>query len=109
MSNRRWMIQDRYGYPIYLTEERWNHIIEDMNHPEMADYEAYIKDTVHTGRRKQDTLNPQKYRYSKPYNDLIEDNTHVVVIILFRFHEDEQGRPEPNNYIVTAYMKEVGQ
>ena len=108
MFNRRWTIQDRYGYYIYLTEERWNHIIEDMNHPEIADYEEYIKDTIQTGRRKQDALNPQKYRYSKAYTDLIEDNTHMVVIILFRFSEDEQGRPEPNNYIVTAYMKEVG-
>ena len=108
MFNRRWTIQDRYGYHIYLTEERWNHIIEDMNHPEMADYEEYMKDTIQTGRRKQDALNPQKYRYSKSYTDLIEDNTHMVVIILFRFSEDEQGRPEPNNYIVTAYMKEVG-
>ena len=67
MFNRRWTIQDRYGYYIYLTEERWNHIIEDMNHPEIADYEEYIKDTIQTGRRKQDALNPQKYRYSKSY------------------------------------------
>ena len=108
MFNRRWTIQDRYGYHIYLTEKRWNHIIEDMNHPEMADYEEYMKDTIQTGRRKQDALNPQKYRYSKSYTDLIEDNTHMVVITLFRFSEDKQGRPEPNNYIVTAYMKEVG-
>ncbi len=108
MFNRRWTIQDRYGYYIYLTEERWNHIIEDINHPELADYEEYIKDTLQTGRRKQDTLNLQKYRYSKSYHDLVEYNTHIVVIVLFRFSEDEQGRPEPNNYIVTAYMKEVG-
>jgi hypothetical protein len=108
MFNRRWTIQDRYGHHIYLTEERWNHIIEDINHPELADYEEYIKDTLQTGRRKQDTLNPQKYRYSQSYPDLVEYNTHIVVIVLFRFSEDEQGKPEPNNYIVTAYMKEVG-
>jgi hypothetical protein len=107
MIGRRWTIRDRYGNEIYLTEERWNHIVEDSNHPELEAYEDYIQDVIQLGRRKQDTLNPQKYRYSKEYPDLIEDNTHIVVIVLFRFTEDEQGKPLPNNYIVTAYMKEV--
>lgn len=108
MAGRRWTIKDRYGNDIYLTEERWNHIIEDVNHPELKDYEEYVQDVVQSGRRKQDTLNPQKYRYSMEFDDLPEYNTHIVVIVLFRFHEDEQRRPLPNNYIVTAYMKEVG-
>jgi len=99
---------DRYGNMIYLTEERWNHITETTNHLEMQDYENHVQDVIQTGRRKQDTLNPQKYRYSKAYDDLMMDNTHIVVIVLFRFTEDEQGKPVPNNYIVTAYMKEVG-
>lgn len=99
---------DRYGNAIYLTEERWNHIIEPINHPEIQDYEHHVQDIIQTGRRKQDTLNAQKYRYSKAYDDLVMDNTHIVVIVLFRFTEDEQGKPVPNNYIVTAYMKEVG-
>jgi hypothetical protein len=107
MVGRRWVTRDRYGNEIYLTEERWNHIIEDINHPELEAYEDYVQDVIQSGRRKQDTLNPQKYRYSKEYPDLVEDNTHIVVIVLFRFTEDEQGKPFPNNYIVTAYMKEV--
>ena len=40
-------------------------------------------------------------------DDLAEDNTHVVVIVLFRFTEGVDGRPMPNNYIVTAYQKEL--
>ncbi|MCU0490444.1 MAG: hypothetical protein MUD01_02455 [Chloroflexaceae bacterium] len=107
MSGRRWTVRDRYGNELYLTEERWDHIIEEFNHPELTDYEDYVQDTVKTGRRKQDTLNPQKYRYSKAYNDLIEYNTHIVVIVLFRFNEDDEAKPVPNNYIVTAFMKEI--
>lgn len=108
MIGRRWTTRDRHGNEIYLTEERWQHIIEDMNHPELADYEASLLNTIQTGRRKQDTLNAQKYRYIKEFDDLPADNTHIVAIVLFRFNEDEQGRPIPNNYIVTAYLKELG-
>lgn len=108
MTGRRWTVVDRYGNAVYLTEERWAHIIEDSNHPELEEYEDYVQGVIQTGQRKQDTLNPQKYRYSKEYDDLIEHNTHIVVIVLFRFSEDEQGRPLPNNYVVTAYMKEIG-
>jgi hypothetical protein len=108
MSGRRWTIRDRYGNDIYLTEERWAHIIEAINHPELEDYEDYVQGVVQSGRRKQDTLNPQKYRYSMEFDDLPAYNSHIVVIVLFRFTEDEHGRPIANNYIVTAYMKEVG-
>ena len=108
MTGQRWITRDRYGNEIYLTEERWQHIIEDFNHPELEDYEDELLDTIQSGRRTQDTLNPQKYRYGKRFNNLPEDNTHIVAIVLFRFNEDEQGRPIPNNYIVTAYMKELG-
>lgn len=58
--------------------------------------------------RKQDPLNPQKYRYIKPFDDLAEDNTHIIAIVLFRFSEGPDGQPVPNNYIVTAYQKEIG-
>jgi hypothetical protein len=37
-----------------------------------------------------------------------EENTHIVAIVLFRFREGDGGRPVPNNYIVTAYQKEIG-
>jgi hypothetical protein len=104
----RWTTRDRYGNEIYLTQERWDHITEIINHPEMIDYEEHLKSVIQAGRRKQDPLNPQKYRYQQTFDDLIEDNTHIVAIVLFRFREGEEGRPVPNNYIVTAYQKEIG-
>jgi hypothetical protein len=105
---RRWMIHDRYGNDVYLTQERWEHIIEPMNHPEMSSYEEHLKEAVQSGKRKQDSLNPQKYRYIKPFDDLAEDNTHIVAIVLFKFSEGPDGEPITNNYIVTAYQVEMG-
>lgn len=108
MSGKRWSVSDRYGNTIYLTEERWKHIVEPINHPEMLDYEEELKETIQSGTRRQDSLNPQKYRYSQPFDSLVEDNTHIVAIVLFRFREDVAGKPETNNYLVTAYQKEIG-
>ena len=73
----------------------------------MAECEEQLKETIRTGTWKQDPLNPRKYRYIKAFDHLSEDNTHIIAIVLFGFSEDEAGRPVPNNYIVTAYQKEI--
>jgi hypothetical protein len=104
----RWTVRDHFGNEIYLTRERWEHIVEPINHPEMEEFEENLKKTIQSGKRKQDTLNPQKYRYVKAFENLAEDNTHIIAIVLFRFKEGEVGEPAPNNYIVTAYQKEIG-
>jgi hypothetical protein len=44
----------------------------------------------------------------EPFDDLAEDNTHISAIVLFRFSKGPDGQPVPNNYIVTAYQKEIG-
>ena len=106
--DKRWTVHDRYGNAIYLTHERWAHITDILNHPEMRNYESELQATIRTGRRKQDSLNPHKYRYSQAFEDLAADNTHIVAIVLFRFSPGAQGEPLPNNYIVTAYQKEIG-
>jgi len=107
-AGKRWVVRDHYGSDIYLTHERWEHITEPMNHPEMSAYEVHLKETIQSGKRRQDPLNPQKYRYVKAFDDLAEDNTHIIAIMLFRFSEGPDGQPVPNNYIVTAYQKEIG-
>ena len=106
-QGRRWHERDRLGNEIYLTNERWQHITEPTNHPDMLACKSELRQTVCLGQRRQDSLNPQKYRYSKAFDSLVEGNTHVVAIVLFRFGEDEKGALLPNNYIVTAYLKEV--
>lgn len=104
----RWRIVDRYGNDIYLTQERWDHIIDPINHPEMAGFEDHLQRTIRLGKRQQDSLNPQKYRYGLEFDDLEADNTHIVAIVLFRFREGEARTPIANNYIVTAFQKEIG-
>ena len=105
MSNGiRWTVRDRDGNNIALTEERWRHIISSVNHPEMAAHESDLKETVKSGVRQQDSLNPRKYRYSETFDNLPANNTHIVAIVLFA----ETGRSEANDYVLTAYMKEVG-
>ncbi|MBI1297807.1 hypothetical protein GC175_22965 [bacterium] len=103
-----WAVRDHYGNEIYLTAERWQHITEPINHADMVHLASELQETVRSGQRRQDSLNPQKYRYSKAFDYLDDDNTHIVVIVLFRFRERADGQPEPNNYIVTAYQKEIG-
>lgn len=106
-DDRRWTVRDCYGNDIYLTHELWEHIVDPMNHPEMSAYEKHLKETIRSGKLKQDPLNPQKYRYVKAFDDLAEDNTHIIAIVLFRFSEGSDGEPVPNNFIVTAYQKEI--
>jgi hypothetical protein len=106
-SGIRWTITARYGNSIYLTDERWKHIIEPLNHPEMVDYEEQLKDIIRSEQRRQDPLNPQKFRYTMAFDQLAEYNSHIVAIVLYRFRE--QGEEiVSNNYVVTASQKEIG-
>ena len=106
-SDKRWTVQDRYGNVVYLTQERWEHIIDETNHPEMRDYEEYLKTTIKKGRRRQEPLNPRKYRYYHLFDGLPDDVNSVVVIVLFGFDVDEYGRTIPNNFVATAFFKHI--
>ena len=106
-SGKRWIVQDRDGNPIYLTQERWEHITDATNHPEMVDYEAHLQTTVKNGRRRQDLLNPRKYRYVHFFDDLPDESNHVIVIVLFSFDIDEHGETTPNNFVATAFFKHI--
>ncbi len=90
-----------------MTEERWEHITHPMNHSEMWDYEDELRQTIRNSSRKQEALDPQKYRYSQRFENLTAKNTHIIAVVIFRFAENEQGDLMPNNFIVTAYQKKV--
>lgn len=106
-TSKRWTIQDREGNPIYLTEERWQHIIDPDNHPEMAEHESDLMMTLQKGRRRQEPLNPRKYRYAHPFEHLPYDFNHVVAITLFGFDVDQQGQTIPNNFVATAFLTHI--
>ena len=102
-EDNRWIEQDRFGNEIYLTQERWEHITNPMNHSEMFDYENELRKTIRFGTRKQENLSPQKFRYTKAFDNLTSKNTHIVAVVIFRLNDDLS----PNNFIVTAYQKKV--
>jgi len=106
-SGIRWTVTDRYGNSIYLTEERWQHIIEPLNHPEVEDYEDYLQLTLKQGRHRQEPLNPRKYRYFRHFEDLPGNVNHFIVIVLFGFTLGEQGQTFANNYVATAFFKYI--
>ena len=95
-------VSDRWGNEIYLTDERWAHIVE--THDDMMKYRKHLLTTVRTGQRRQDRLDPTKYKYSKRFRDLPTGFTHLVVVVKFAWREESQGRETPNNFILTAYQ-----
>jgi len=106
-SGKRWTVHDLDGSPIYLTQERWEHIVEENNHLEMVDYEEHLKTTIKKGRRRQEPLNPREYRYVYPFDDLPHGSNHIVAIVLFGFDIDKDGKTTPNNFLATAFFKHI--
>ena len=74
-------VYDRWGNEIYLTDERWEHIVK--TYEEMLGYRNRIFATLRTGQRRQDAFDPSKYKYTKRFTDLPEGFTHVVVVVKF--------------------------
>lgn len=93
---------DRWGNPIYLTEERWDHILEF--HEEMVDFRAELFATLRQGNRRQDALDPSIYLYFLSCDHLPGHNTHIVVVVKFALRTDS-GSATPNNFVLTAYQK----
>jgi hypothetical protein len=105
-SGRRWAVEDRLGNRVYLTEERWEHIVE--GHPEILRCEAELQQTLRSAARRQDAINPQKFRYTRKFPGLPGSHTHLEAVVLFRFEEVDAGLLAANNYVVTAYLKRLG-
>lgn len=102
-SGKRWTVQDNRGRPIYLTEERWEHIVEPERHPEMANYEEELKLTLRSGTRTQDSLDPNKFYYLKAFQNLPEGNSHIIAVVRMGF-SIEEDKSVPNNFVLTAYQ-----
>ena len=61
--------------------------------------------TVRTGRRKQDALDPNKYRYFKQFDLLPFGDSHVVVIVICKLMADDDGNEMANNFVVTGWTQ----
>lgn len=98
----RTRVVDRWGNEIYLTEERWHHILE--THDEMRDYRDALVQTLRAGERRQDAFDMSKYKYSLPFADLPEAFTHIVVVVKCTHRVTGRGEDVPNNFVLTAYQ-----
>jgi hypothetical protein len=97
------IVHDRCGNEIYITDERWEHM--HKRHPEISGYEEHVLRALRSGRRKQQPLELDIFKYSRPYDDLPKPHKQVIVVVKFGEKIDEQGQVEPNNFVLTAYMK----
>ncbi len=100
---KRWSVHDRGGREIYLTEERWEHIVS--KHCELADHLNDVLDTIRLGRRRQEQRDLRTYKYYRRYDDLPAPFNHILVIVAFRFQKLPDGRTVPNNFVVSAWGK----
>ena len=94
-------VTDRYGNEIYWTTERWEHIVSV--HDEMIDYGDRFISVLQTGKRKQDPLKMNVYKYSLPYDDLADQNNVLIVVVKFEKYENGGA----NNFVLTAYQSKV--
>ena len=94
----RVQVTDVTGHPIYLTDERWQHICDE--HPEMEPYEEKILETLRLGRRFEGSIRPDVFPYYRAYADLPYVNTTIVVVVRFGFLADGS----PNSFVLTAYQ-----
>ncbi len=104
-SGKLWMQNDRFGNAIYLTDERWEHIIDPDNHPEIEPFLAQIRATIQLGRRKQDAYDSRSWEYSLAFSDLPLDYTHLVVCVRFRRSKDDEGNERDEKFVTTAYFQ----
>ncbi len=84
-------IRDRYGNQIELTDESWFYIV--TYHPEMEDFREEVLETIRKGRRRQDAIEPEKYKYVRKFDDLPMNYTHLVAVV----------KMIRNNFVLTAY------
>ena len=84
-------VTDRWGNRITLTDERWRHIMEW--HPELANFQEDVLDAIRKGTRRQDPIDPHKYKYLHPVEDLPFGLTHIVAVV----------RIAARKFVLTAY------
>ncbi len=102
---RRWTVQDRDGRTIYLTQERWQHIVD--RHNELTDHFEDVLDTIRQGRRRQDPIQPRSYHYYRECEFLPRGFIGIEVVVVFKL-KTEGDQIVPNNFVVSAWgIREV--
>ncbi len=94
-------VRDRWGHEIYITEERWQHI--QTRHKELIGLFDEVLETLRRGRRRQEALDPSRYRYRYLCPALPPEFSHIVVAVVFRYKEQPDGTYVPNNFVTSAW------
>lgn len=50
---------------------------------------------------------PNEYRYAKRFDELLPENNHIVVVVIFKTFLDEAGNYLSNNFVVTGWAKYI--
>jgi hypothetical protein len=98
---RQWVLHDRDGREIYLTEEQWKHIVS--GHGELRHHADDVLNTIRRGGRRQQPTDPNAYVYRLRCDLLRRPYNGISVVVAFRFTQDEHGKLTPNNFVVTAW------
>ena len=101
----RWTVRDRWGNGIYLTEERWQHILE--RHEELTGLLDDVLETLRRGQRRQEALDPDRYRYYRPCAALPPAFNHIVVAVVFRHQGQPDGTWTTNNFVTSAWGVDI--
>lgn len=101
IRGKKWFVTDRYGNKIYLTTERWQHIIKF--HPELIDHFDQVLDTLKTGRRRQKPLTPNEYKYLKSCDTLPMHYNAILVVVAFTQRTLPDGTVIANNFVKTVW------
>jgi hypothetical protein len=104
MTNQ-WTVSDRNGREIYITEERWLHILS--KHYELIGHLDDVLDTLRRGRRRQERRDPQRYRYQRECLTLRDGNNYITVVVVFSFQEQPDGELAANNFVTTAWGERI--
>ena len=62
-------------------------------HPELADFQEDVLGAIRKGTRRQDPIDPHKYKYLYPVEGLPFGLTHIVVVV----------RIAARKFVLTAY------
>ena len=101
----RWTVRDRYGNEIYMTSERWQHIIS--KHHDLIGHLDAVLNTLKKGKRRQERRDAQRYRYRYRCFILPNDNNRITVTVVFSYNEREGGITTPNNFVTTAWAEYI--
>jgi hypothetical protein len=94
-SGKAWTVQDCYGNEVYLTWERWEHIIN--HHPSMEPFFDEVRLTVQRAKRWQDRWLPYKWFYVNwNVHGLEPGDNCIVVVVMFK--------PGPGWFVLTSYQ-----